>query len=172
MSGDARKPEEFPRIFSRLLSPPPPLHPLPPPNPSSWYQNWKVDGEAAGTVVKDGRAAAADALPRGRHGRTPRPGAAYAGWHGGDGRGGKEAGHRRHITANHDHHRPKLRRGAGEVSPDKHAKKQTTTTKIKRRYSGVRGSGDNSCFGWRLPVNESINAHWSAVTARKREGDP
>lgn len=75
----------------------------------------KVGVEAAGTVVKDGRAASADALPRGRHGRTPRPGAAYAGWHGRDGRRGKKAGHRRHITANNDHHRPKLRRSTGEV---------------------------------------------------------
>lgn len=66
-------------------------------------------------MVKDGRAASVDALPRGRHGRTPRPGAAYAGWHGGDGRRGKEAGHRRHITTNNDHHRPKLRRSTGEV---------------------------------------------------------
>lgn len=75
----------------------------------------KVGGEAAETVVKDGRAASVDALPRGRHGRTPRPGAAYAGWHGGYGRRGKKAGHRRHITANNDHHRPKLRRSTGQV---------------------------------------------------------
>uniref|UniRef100_G3PJE8 Pre-B-cell leukemia transcription factor 1 n=1 Tax=Gasterosteus aculeatus aculeatus TaxID=481459 RepID=G3PJE8_GASAC len=70
--------------------------------------------QPAGTAVDDGRAAAVDALPRGGHGRTPRPGAAYAGRHGGDGRRGTEAGHRRHITANHDHHRPKLRRSTGE----------------------------------------------------------
>lgn len=85
--------------------------------PSSSRSRLKVAGEAAETAVKDGRAASLDALPRGRHGRTPRPGAAYAGWHGGDGRRGKKAGHRRHTTANHDHHRPKLGRGTGEVSP-------------------------------------------------------
>lgn len=85
--------------------------------PSSSRSRLKVAGEAAETAVKDGRAASVDALPRGRHGRTPRPGAAYAGWHGGDGRGGEEAGHRRHTTANHDHHRPKLGRSTGEVSP-------------------------------------------------------
>lgn len=68
-------------------------------------------------MVRDGRAAPVDALPRrGGHGRTPRPGAAHAGWHGGHGRGREEAGHRRHLTANHDHHRPKLRRSPGEVS--------------------------------------------------------
>lgn len=85
--------------------------------PSSSRSRLKVAGEAAETAVKDGRAASVDALPRGRHGRTPRPCAAYAGWHGGDGRRGEEAGHRRHTTANHDHHRPKLGRGTSEVSP-------------------------------------------------------
>lgn len=75
----------------------------------------KLEARQRGTVVKDGRAASVDALPRGRHGRTPRPGAAYAGWHGGYGRRGKKAGHRRHITANNDHHRPKLRRSTGQV---------------------------------------------------------
>lgn len=91
-------------IFFPLLLPPP-SHP---PTPSLDINILKVGGKAAWTVVKDGRAASVDALPRGRHGRTPRPGAAYAGWHGGDGRGGKKAGHRRHTTANNDHHRPKL----------------------------------------------------------------
>lgn len=98
-------------------------------------------------MVEDGRAASVDALPRGRHGRTPRPGAAYAGWHGGDGRRGKKAGHRRHITANNDHHRPKLRRSAGEVRSNK-----TTNTygfnnpkrgNIKTGVSGME-SGDNN----------------------------
>ena len=79
-------------------------------------------------MVKDGRAAAVDALARSRHGRTPRPGAAYAGWHGGDGRRGKEAGHRRHITANNDHHRPKLRRSTGEVRPHTNTYTYTHTT--------------------------------------------
>lgn len=105
-----RNPEEFPRIF-----PPPPRPPVYIFSPLLDIKHLKVGGEAAGTVVKDGRATAVDALPRGRHGRTPRPGAAYAGWHGGDGRRGKEAGHRRHTTANNDHHRPKLRRSTGEV---------------------------------------------------------
>lgn len=108
-----RNPEEFPRIF-------PPVYIFP--NTPRHIKHLKVGGEAAGTVVKDGRAASVDALPRGRHGRTPRPGAAYAGWHGGDGRGGKKARHRRHTTANNDHHRPKLRRSAGEVRLPKEKK--------------------------------------------------
>lgn len=78
-----------------------------------------VGSEAAETVVKDGRSASVDALPWSRHGRTPRPGAAYAGWHWRDGRGGKKAGHRRHITANNDHHRPKPGRSSGQVTLQK-----------------------------------------------------
>lgn len=129
--------------------------------------------EAAGTVVKDGRAASADALPRGRHGRTPRPGAAYAGWHGRDGRRGKKAGHRRHITANNDHHRPKLRRSTGEVRLHKTLYLFTW----KWKYLGWRGGGGGGeiitlWFGSRLPLNESNYAHRSAVTARKRKKDP
>lgn len=81
-------------------------------------------GGGGGRGVEDGRTGSpVDArLPRGRHGRTPRHGAAHAaGRLGGRGRGGRrrrreEAGHRRHTPADHDHHRPEPGRSAGKVS--------------------------------------------------------
>lgn len=103
----------------------------------------KVGDEAAGSVVEDGRTAEVDALPRGRHGRTPRPGAAYAGWHGGDGRRGKKAGHRRHFTANNDYHRPKLGRSTGEVRllHLSHGRKRAETL-VKSARGAIK------CCGW------------------------
>lgn len=57
---------------------------------------------------RDGRAAEVDALSHGgRHGRAPRPAAAYAGRQRRNGRRREETGHWRHFTANYDHHRSK-----------------------------------------------------------------
>lgn len=65
---------------------------------------------------RDGRAAEVDALSHGgRHGRAPRPAAAYAGRHRRNGRRRKKTGHWRHFTANYDHHGSKSGRSPSQV---------------------------------------------------------